>query len=189
MAEHDVADSPLWYRGPHDPVGQADAQALGLTVQLRQDLRRWNDAQDTRVDGQLVWPSAAVRDAHRVEAFALASRVQSELGDEVLVWCGGGTGVGTLTTGGEAIVLSVHSTATDVETWSGGRSEVRTARAAGAREGTARAIERWRTLTEHVPSPLGDASTRALGLRVAGRLQADVATRSQVAFFAGAPAS
>jgi hypothetical protein len=186
MAEYMVDDSPLWYCGSRDMVGVADAGDLGLSTQLRQDLQTWNDVFDSRGEPDFAWPSDAVRDAHRVEAFTLASRVQTELGDEAHVWCGAGQGVDMLTDVGTAVVLSLRRSGTDLEFWRDGRADVRTARAAGAGEGTARAVVHWRALTERAAAPFGDAATRALGLRTAGRVQADVGIRAQVAFFAGA---
>jgi hypothetical protein len=186
MAEYMVDDSPLWYRGSRDLVGVADAGDLGLSAQLRRDLQLWNDVFDSLSEPDFAWPSAAVRDAHRIEAFMLASRVQLELGDDAHVWCGAGQGIDMLTEGGTAIVLPLHRPGTDVEFWQDGRCDVRTARAAGTREGTTRAIVHWRALTERLLTPFGDAATRALGLRTAGRVQADVGVHAQVTFYAGA---
>ncbi|WIB62984.1 hypothetical protein [Curtobacterium sp. MCBD17_040] len=61
-------------------------------------------------------------------------------------------------------------------------------RAAGAREGTAKALIRWRALTGRVDTPFGNAAARALGLRTAGRVQADTGSLAQVLFYAGVSA-
>ncbi|MBF4602703.1 hypothetical protein [Curtobacterium sp. VKM Ac-2884] len=75
---------------------------------------------------------------------------------------------------------------TDVEFSRDGERDIRSARAAGTGDGTAKAIVHWRALTERVGTPFGDAETRALGLRTAARIQTDVGLRAQVVFFAGA---
>lgn len=186
MADYMVDDSPLWYRGSRECVDSADAGALGLSTPLRDDLRAWNDVFDSRGEPDFEWPSGAVRDAHRVEAFVLASRVQLELGDDAHVWCGAGAGIDTVAETGTAVVLPSARPGTDVEFSRDGERDVRSARAAGAREETAKAIVHWRARTERVGAPFGDAESRAVGLRTAARIQADVGLRAQVVFFAGA---
>ena len=198
MAEYMVDDSPLWYRGSREFIGVAAAEDLGLSDALRRDLRAWNDAfeqamSDVFDDRHGSAPvrssasdSAEVWDGHQVDAFALASRVQLELGDDVHVWCGGGGGIDMVTESGTAVVLPSERPGTDVEFLRDGRRDVRSARAAGAREGTAKALVHWRALTERAGTPFGDAETRALGLRTAGRLQDDVRVQAQVVFHAGA---
>lgn len=189
MAEYGVGDSPLWYRGSSEDVGlvDRDADGLGLSAALRHDLEAWNDVFDSLSGTSFEWPSAAVRDAHRVDAFTLASRVQLEVGDGVHVWCGAGGGIDTFPVAHPAVVAPADRVGTEVESWNGRRrAEVLSARAAGLREGTARAIVGWRALTERAGGPFGDAGTRALGLRTAARMQADVGVRAQVVSFAGA---
>ncbi|MFK4482858.1 hypothetical protein ABH929_001599 [Curtobacterium sp. AB7] len=186
MAEYMVDDSPLWFRGSRECTGSVDAGALGLSRPLRDDLRAWNDVFDSRGEPDFDWPSGAVRDAHRVEAFVLASRVQLELGDNAHVWCGAGGGIDTVAEAGTAVVLPSARPGTDVEFLRDGERDVRTARAAGTGDGTAKAIVHWRALTERVGTPFGDAETRAVGLRTAARIQADVGVGAQVVFFAGA---
>jgi hypothetical protein len=187
MAEY-MVDDPLWYRGSRELIGLADAEELGLSRSLRDDLRAWNDVFDSLGEPDFAWPSAEVRDAHRTDAFALASRVQLELGDDAHVWCGAGAGIDMVTEAGTAIVLTGNRPGTDVLLLRDGRGEVMSARAAGLREGTAKAIVSWRAVTERVAMPFGDAETRALGLRTAGRMQSDVRTRAQVVFTGGVPA-
>ncbi|MFJ3032823.1 hypothetical protein ACIPC2_00295 [Curtobacterium pusillum] len=187
MAEYGVGDSPLWFRGSSDDVGLVDAAALSLSAALRDDLAAWNDVFDGLGEPLFEWPSAAVRDAHRVDAFTLASRVQLELGNTAHVWCGAGDGIDTFPTAHAAVVAPADRPGTEVESWSGGsRATVTSARAAGIREGAARAIVGWRALTERAGGPFGDAETRALGLRTAARMQADLGVRTQVVSFAGA---
>lgn len=201
MAEYMVDDSPLWYRASRsrEHSGVAEATDLGLSASLRHDLQAWNDifeqvrqeVFDDR-DGSSSVPSTSASpellEAHRVESFTLASRVQLELGDDVHVWCGAGSGIDTLTESGTAVVLPNGRPGNDVEFFHHGKRDVRSARAARAREGTAKAIVHWRALTERVETPFGDAGTRALGLRTAGRLQSDVGPHAQVIFYAGASA-
>lgn len=199
MAEYMVDDSPLWYRGTRsgNHSGQAEATDLGLSASLRRDLQAWNDVFeqtrnavfDDRDESRPV-PSPSefpeVFAAHRVEAFTLASRVQLELGDDVHVWCGAGEGIDIVSESGTAVVLSSRRTGADVEYLRDGKRDVRSARAAGAREGAAKALLHWRSLTERVGTPFGDAETRALGLRASGQLQSDVGPQAQVVFYAGA---
>jgi hypothetical protein len=201
MADYMVDDSPLWYRGSRsrEHFGVAEATDLGLSSSLRHDLQAWNDVFeqawsavfDDRDESRPV-PSPSVPPevmaAHRVEAFTLASRVQLELGDDMHVWCGAGEGIDMVTESGTAVVLPSRRTGTDVEFLRDGKRDIRSARAAGVREGTAKALVHWRSLTERVGTPFGDAETRALGLRTAGRLQSDVGPRTQVIFYAGASA-
>lgn len=199
MAEYMVGDSPLWYRGSRsgEHSGAAEATDLGLSASLRRDLQAWNDVfeqtwddvfddrdQSRPVPSPSVPPAAVA--AHRVEAFTLASRVQLELGDDVHVWCGAGDGIDLVTESGTAVVLPSRRTGTDVEFLRDGERDVRSACAAGARAGTARAVVHWRSLTGRLGTPFGDAETRALGLRTAGRLQSDVEPHAQVVFYAGA---
>ncbi|WIE71282.1 hypothetical protein [Curtobacterium sp. MCJR17_020] len=201
MAEYMVDDSPLWYRGSRsrEHFGVAEATDLGLSASLRHDLQAWNDVfeqvrqevfddrdESSSVPSTLASPE--VLEAHRVESFTLASRVQLELGDDVHVWCGAGSGIDMVTESGTVVVLPNGRPGTDVEFLRDGKRDVRSARAAGAREGTAKAVVHWRALTERVGTPFGDAETRALGLRTAGRLQGDVGPRAQVVFYAGASA-
>lgn len=200
MAEYMVDDSPLWYRGSRsrEHFGVAEATDLGLSASLRHDLQAWNDAfeqvrQEVFDDrdespSPSISASPEVLAAHGVEAFTLASRVQLELGDDVHVWCGAGSGIGMVTESGTAVVLPNGRPGTDVEFLRDGKRDVRPARAAGAREGTAKAVVHWRAITERVGTPFGDAETRALGLRTAGRLQSDVGPHAQVVFYAGASA-
>ncbi|PZE86256.1 hypothetical protein [Curtobacterium sp. MCBD17_032] len=185
MAEYMVDDSPLWYRGSREHVGVADAEGLGLSASLRDDLRAWNDVYDSRSEPDFAWSSAEERDAHRVTAFTLASRVQLELGDDAHVWCGAGQGIDMVASGGRAVVLTSNQAGTDVLFLRDGNGDRMTARAAGLREGTAKAIVRWRAVTERVDRPFGGAETRALGLRTAGRMQSDLGTEAQVVFTAG----
>ncbi|MFS0728738.1 hypothetical protein ABC270_01510 [Curtobacterium sp. 1P10AnD] len=201
MAEYMVDDSPLWYRGSRssEHSGAAEATSLGLSTSLRRDLQAWNDVFeqawdavfDDRDESRPV-PSPSVSPevlaAHRVEAFTLASRVQLELGDDTHVWCGAGEGIDMLTESGTAVVLPSRRPGTEVEFLHDGKRDVRSARAAGAREGTAKALVHWRSLTERVGTPFGDAETRVLGLQTAGRLQSDVGPHAQVIFYAGASA-
>lgn len=185
MAEYMVGDSPLWHRGSRTHIGTVDAAGLGLSASLRHDLRAWNDVFDSLSTTDFEWPSDAVRDAHAVEAFTLASRVQLELGDDVHVWCGAGRGVDTIGRRGTAVPLTSTHTGTTVEVLRDGTSGLSTARDAGAVEGTAKAIVEWRALTERAGAPFGDAQTRALGLDTAVRLQSDLRERAQVVFYAG----
>lgn len=69
-----------------------------------------------------------------------------------------------------------------------GTADVRTALGAGAFHRAAKAIVHWRALTRRVDTPFGDAGTRALGLRTAGQVQADVGPRAQVVFTGGVSA-
>jgi hypothetical protein len=198
MAEYMVGDSPLWYRGPRELVGDPEAERLGLSVSLRDDLRAWNDVFeqassevfDDRRESDPVpsstSESAEVWEGHRVDAFTLASRVQLELGDDAHVWCGGGGGIDVVTQSGTAIVLPSGRPGTDVEFVRDGKRDVRSASSAGLREGTAKAVVHWRALTERAGTPFGDVETRALGLRTAGRVQSDVGLHAQVVFYAGA---
>lgn len=200
MAEYMVDDSPLWYRGSRsrEHFGVAEATDLGLSASLRYDLQAWNDVfeqvrQEVFDDREespspSISASPEVLAAHGVEAFTLASRVQLELGDDVHVWCGAGSGIDMVTESGTAVVLPNGRPGTDVEFLRDGKRDVRSARAAGAREGTAKAVVHWRAITERVGTPFGDAETRALGLRTAGRLQSDVGPHAQVVFYAGASA-
>lgn len=188
MAEFSVGDSPLWYRGSREDVGEADAEQLGLSRSLRQDLLAWNDVYESRGEPDFAWPSAAVHDTHRVDAFALAARVQLELGDDVHVWCGAGDGIDTVHEAGTAIVLQSERAGTDVEFLHDGHRDVRTALGAGASHRAAQAIVHWRALTRRVDTPFGDAETRALGLRTAGQVQADVGPRAQVVSTGGVSA-
>jgi hypothetical protein len=199
MAEYAV-DLPLWYRGSRERVGTADADELGLSASLRDDLRGWNDVFerasssvfDDRRELDPVRSSRSVSagawDAHRVDAFTLASRVQLELGDDAHVWCGGGGGIDMVSQAGTAVVLASGRSGSEVEFLLDGKRDVRSARAAGSREGTSGAIARWRARTDLAGTPFGDAETRALGLRAAGRLQGDIGTDAQVVFCAGASA-
>jgi hypothetical protein len=200
-AEYMVDDSPLWYRGSRgsEHFSVAEAADLGLSASLRHDLQAWNDvfehAWDAVFDDRdesrpVASPSVSpeVLAAHGVEAFTLASRVQLELGDDTHVWCGAGGGIDAVTESGTAVVLPSRRPGTEVEFLHDGKRDVRSARAAGAREGTAKAVVHWRSLTERVGTPFGDAATRALGLRTAGRLQSDVGPPTQVVFYAGASA-
>ncbi|MBT1623337.1 hypothetical protein KK101_11635 [Curtobacterium flaccumfaciens pv. oortii] len=186
MAEYMVDDSPLWYRGSRECIGSVDAGTLGLSRPRRDDLRALNDVFDSRGEPDFDWPSGAVRDAHRVEAFVLASRVQLELGDEAQVWCGAGAGIDTVAEAGTAVVLPSARPGTDVEFVRDGARDVRSARAAGTGDATAKAIVHWRALTERVGTRFGDAETRAVELRTAARIQADVGVGAQVVFLSGA---
>jgi hypothetical protein len=199
MAEYMVDDSPLWYRGSRssERFGVAEATDLGLSSSLRHDLQAWNDVfeqirnavfDDREESRPILTPSMSpeVLAAHRGEAFTLASRVQLELGDDMHVWCGAGEGIDMVTESGTAVVLSSKRTGTDVEYLHDGKLDVRSAHAAGARKGTAKALVHWRSLTERIGTPFGNAETRALGLRTAGRLQSDVGPHAQVIFYAGA---
>jgi hypothetical protein len=194
MADYMVDDSPLWYRGSRsrEHFGVAEATDLGLSSSLRHDLQAWNDVFEHRDESRSVPSSPSVFPevlaAHRVEAFTLASRVQLELGDDMHVWCGAGEGIDMVTESGTAVVLPSRRTGTDVEFLRDGKRDIRSARAAGVREGTAKALVHWRSLTERVGTPFGDAETRVLGLRTAGRLQSDVGPHAQVIFYAGASA-
>ncbi len=201
MAEYMVDDSPLWYRGSRsgERFGVAEAADLGLSSSLRRDLQAWNDVfeqvrnavfDDREESRPVPSPSRSleVLAAHRGEAFSLASRVQLELGDDMHVWCGAGEGIDMVNESGTAVVLSSKRTGTDVEYLHDGKRDVRSALAAGAREGIAKALVHWRSLTERVGTPFGNAETRALGLRTAGRLQSDVGPHAQVIFYAGASA-
>jgi hypothetical protein len=201
MAEYMVDDSPLWYRGSRssEHFGVAEAADLGLSTSLRHDLQAWNDVFeqawdavfDDRAESRPV-PSPSVSPevlaAHRVAAFTLASRVQLELGDDMHVWCGAGEGIDMVIESGTAVVLPSRRPGTEVEFLHEGKRDMRSARAAGAREGTAKAIVHWRSLSERIGTPFGDAETRALGLRTAGRFQSDVGRPAQVVFYAGASA-
>ncbi|MFJ4222462.1 hypothetical protein [Curtobacterium luteum] len=196
MAEY-LADSPLWFRGGSevDRSDVDDAAALGVSAALRDDLRAWNDrfeqlsshVFDDRHDPEVAPDPAPPElwDAHRVEAFELAARAQLELGDDVHVWCGGGGGMDAVAARGPVVVVPSGRRGTDVEVLHQGVREVRSARAAGAREGTAKAIVHWRALTERFGLPFGDAATRALGLRTAGRVQADLGSRARVVCWSG----
>ncbi|WP_146249172.1 MULTISPECIES: hypothetical protein [unclassified Curtobacterium] len=149
MAEYMVDDSPLWYRGSRssEHFGVAQATDLGLSTSLRLDLQAWNavfeqasnavfDDRDESHPVPSPSVSPGVLAAHRVEAFTLASRVQLELGDDMHVWCGAGEGIDMVTESGTAVVLPSRRTGTDVEFWRNGKRDFRSARAAGAREGT-----------------------------------------------------
>lgn len=127
-----------------------------------------------------------VAEQHRADAFDLAARVQEELGNETHVWCGAGEGVDMFPENGETLVVAAGSTGTTLEQRSGRRLRQVTTGSAGGREGTARAIVRWRAMTPLAGAPFGTAETRAQGLRAAGHLQRDVGKSSQVIFFAGA---
>lgn len=162
MAEYSADDPPLWYRGSRDLVGLADAGTLGLSTPLRDDLRTWNDVFDELGEPDFAWPSKGVVQAHRRDAFSLASRVQLELGDDAHVWCGAGAGIDTVFEQGTAIVPTSRRTGTDLEFLRDGRRDVRSTRAAGGRPGTARALVHWRALTERTGTPFGNAGTRAL---------------------------
>lgn len=200
MAEYMVDDSPLWFRDSRsrEHFGVAEATGLGLSASLRHDLQAWNDVfeqvrQEVFDDrdespSPSISASPEVLAAHGVEAFSLAARVQLELGDDVHVWCGAGGGIDMVTESGTAVVLPNGRPGTDVEFLRDGKRDVRSARAAGAHEGTAKAVVHWRAITERVGTPFGDAETRALGLRTAGRLQSDVGPHAQVVFYAGASA-
>ncbi|OII10889.1 hypothetical protein BIU97_08360 [Curtobacterium sp. MCBA15_009] len=181
MAEYGV-DAPLWLRGERDPYEVDDAVDRALSAELRVALREWNEVFESTEE----CPSAAVGAAHRTDAFELAARVQLELGDGTHVWCGAGAGIDVVAESGRAVVLTAARSGTDVEFLQDGRRDVRTAREAGAYPATAKAIVHWRALSERVGLPYGDAETRALGLRTAGRVQADVGAGMQTVFFAGA---
>jgi len=188
MAEYMVGDSPLWHRGSRTHIGTVDAAGIGLSAALRHDLRAWNDVFDRLSATNYEWPSDATRDAHAVNAFSLASRVQLELGDDVHVWCAAGHGIDTIAQWGTAAALTSTQSGTTIQVIRDGASDLETARTAGALEVTARKIVEWRALTRRVGMPFGDAQTRALGLQAAGRLQADLGERAQVVFLAGASA-
>lgn len=87
MAEYTVDDSPLWYRGSRDLVGQVDAEELGLSTVLRDDLRAWNDVFDAFGEPEFAWPSI---DVMRALGLRTAGRLQSDVGtDAQVVFLGG----------------------------------------------------------------------------------------------------
>ncbi|KQQ28231.1 hypothetical protein [Frondihabitans sp. Leaf304] len=186
MAEYSVEDSPLWFCLSNDKIGLADAGELGLSAGLRRDLEVWNDVFDAIAGSGFHFPSPEIHDHHRAEAFDLAARVQDELGDETHVWCGAGEGVDLFPNLSDSLVVAADSRGTSVEQYTGGRARSITTASAGGRERTARAIIRWRALTERAGSPFGNAQTRSDGLRAAGALQRDIGALSQVIFFGGA---
>jgi hypothetical protein len=132
MAEYVVDDSPLWHRGSADLFGTADAGELGLSSHLRRDLREWNNVYASRREPDYAWPSDDVADRHATESFALAARVQLELGDDAHVWCGAGGGIDTVTEAGVSVVLPALLPGTELESWRHGRREIRAARSVGA---------------------------------------------------------
>jgi hypothetical protein len=189
MAEYGVDDSPLWFRYA-DEIGMADAEALGLSDALREDLREWNEKWEGLAadDSDSAPPAQELSPAHRVTAFALASRVQTELGDDVDVWCAAGDGIGRhpelrITT---FIVVSAEYTGSTVEVWKGSKYELLTVRELGGSDNAAKAIVAWRHHTERTDPPLGNAETRSAGLLAAGMLQQDLGSRATVVFCAGA---
>lgn len=186
MAEYGVDDSPLWSRGGFEDAGLVDAGSLGLSEGLRTRLRAWNDAYDDRPEPDFAWPSDAAAVAHRTESFALASAVQLELGDDTVVWCGAGDGIDCWTESGRWVLLSADRHGTDVEHRVDGRADVRTVLEAGAWSQSARAVMAWRARTERAGGAAGDAASRALGLRAAGQLQADLGLGARVLFLGGA---
>lgn len=186
MAEYGVDDSPLWARGGFEDAGLVEARSLGLSTGLRARLRDWNDADDGLPEPDFAWPSDAAAVTHRTEAFALASAVQLELGDDTVVWCGAGDGIDCWTESGRWVLLSADRHGTDVEHRVDGRADVRTVLEAGGWSQAARAVVAWRAMTERAGGPSGDAASRALGLRTAGQLQADLGHGARVLFLGGA---
>lgn len=71
---------------------------------------------------------------------ASALGVSAVLRDDLRVWCGGGGGMDAVAEWGSVVVLPSGRRGTDVEVLHQGVREVRSARAAGAREATAKAI-------------------------------------------------
>lgn len=185
MAEYGADDAPLWHRLSSD-IGNAHPQALGLSDNLRRDLKEWNDvfeataAPDYQFDDE-------VEASHQVDAFDLAARVQLELGDDTHVWCGAGGGVDDFPslTRRTTVVVSAAASGATIERWTSDDVELLTVGAAGGSSDAAKGIVGWRRLTERAGAPFGNAMTRSAGLQAAAALQRDLGLAARVIFFAG----
>ncbi|MBN9153539.1 MAG: hypothetical protein J0I50_06535 [Microbacterium sp.] len=189
MSDYGVDDCPLWHQRSETEVGLASAEELGLSRELRADLRDWNDeatADPLGESEQTAWsPERASQ--HRMRSFDLAVRVQIELGDDVDIWCGGRESFleHAGLPGHPAVLLAGEQAGAAVDRSERGVTESATVAAMGGRPDTARAIIAWRQLTQRVGMPFGDSRTRARGLRAAGLLQRELSSCT-IVFRAGA---
>lgn len=187
MWEYTAAFSPLWSRSPDLGIGQLDARDLGLPEELRSGLADWNARCEGAADPDGLRPvpvSATEWRLLRAEAFVLAARVQSALGDAWTVWClaGGGDGGlrdagGSGVEGGRPVLLRTGGAVT----WTPDAVEPALDRFdAGLR----RRIHAWVGAADRLPP----AAVKADGLELAGALQAALPSGPVLWFGGGDPA-
>ncbi|WZH51885.1 MAG: hypothetical protein PIR53_17945 [Nocardioides alkalitolerans] len=168
----DYTEHPLWLRGPAwDDVGHADADELGLSAPLQEDLADWcnrEDGDDQLRDGLL---------GHLVRALDLARRVQLELGGEHEVW--------RCESGRHELLLALPGEGADLLRFEAGRPVRLPIRTLAVSVPTRRRIHRWRAQRRHADGLPGDASWRAEGLSIAAAIQEEVGLDAVVGYRGG----
>ncbi|WP_157887699.1 hypothetical protein [Frondihabitans sp. PAMC 28766] len=196
-------DLPLWAYESGRMHGHVETTNIELSSDLRIRLDRWNvecvDSEDEHGFRGPDWPLHLV-----TRSFELAAELQLEIGDESVVWCAGGGGLGTLEAQyledpGDSIVLVAPSglgAVGDVIQW-----EKRADYTIGSSllrfedlplsPSVSLAATAWSNSIGRVidhPGAMGvpaGGRVRALGARLAGTIQEELGRQAHVFYFGG----